>query len=152
MGVQPHRDHPRNNEAIQQRVQELVSARTRTREILRILSEEGTPLSERTLRAIRKKLGIVLRVDKVKPPQPRPKPRPMDEAKACLALDQFIKCCQPILRNNLLPPKKDELENILCVAREKRREYRMRSSIQSLRIPVGDSEPTQTPLQDAQPA
>lgn len=55
-------------EEIQRRVNTLIrDDKLRTREVLRILDEEGKSVSERTLRKIRKQLGIVLRVDKPRP-------------------------------------------------------------------------------------
>lgn len=55
-------------EQIHRRVNTLIrDDKLRTRDVLRILEEEGMPISERTLRKIRKQLGIVLRVDKPRP-------------------------------------------------------------------------------------
>lgn len=57
-----------DKEEIQRRVNTLIrDDKLRTRDVLRILEEEGTPISERTLRNVRKQLGIVLRVDKPRP-------------------------------------------------------------------------------------
>lgn len=56
------------SEALQRRINTLIrDDKLRTREVLRILEEEGMAISERTLRKIRKQLGIVLRVDKPRP-------------------------------------------------------------------------------------